>query len=51
MKMLLLGFVVGACCVAALAAQAKVNPTDPQPSCTMCPGTYIPLEELDAYTQ
>jgi mannose-6-phosphate isomerase-like protein (cupin superfamily) len=51
MKMLLLGFVVGACCVAALAAQAKVNPTDPQPSCTMCPGTYIPLEELDAYTK
>jgi mannose-6-phosphate isomerase-like protein (cupin superfamily) len=51
MKMLLLGFVVGACCVAALAAQAKVNPTDPQPSCNMCPGTYIPLAELDAYTK
>ena len=51
MKMLLLGFVAGACCVAVLAAQANVNPTDPQPSCNMCPGTYIPLAELDAYTK
>jgi mannose-6-phosphate isomerase-like protein (cupin superfamily) len=49
--MLLLGFVVGACCVAALAAQTRVNATDPQPSCNMCPGTYIPLSELDAYTK
>jgi mannose-6-phosphate isomerase-like protein (cupin superfamily) len=49
--MLLLGFVVGACCAAVLAAQAKVNPTDPQPTCHMCPGTYIPLSELDAYTK
>ena len=35
----------------ALLAQARVNPTDPQPSCNMCPGTYIPLSELDAYTK
>ena len=35
----------------ALLAQGKVNPTDPQPSCNMCPGTYIPLSELDAYTK
>jgi mannose-6-phosphate isomerase-like protein (cupin superfamily) len=35
----------------ALLAQARVNPTDPQPTCTMCPGTYIPLSELDAYTK
>ncbi len=35
----------------ALLAQARVNPTDPQPSCNMCPGTYIPLAELDAYTK
>ena len=32
-------------------AQAKINPTDPQPTCQMCPGTFIPLEELNAYTQ
>ena len=31
-------------------AQVKVNPTDPQPTCNMCPGTYIPLSELEAYT-
>jgi mannose-6-phosphate isomerase-like protein (cupin superfamily) len=30
---------------------AQVNPTDPQPTCTMCPGTYVPLSELDAYAQ
>jgi mannose-6-phosphate isomerase-like protein (cupin superfamily) len=35
----------------ALLAQARVNPTDPQPSCDMCPGTYIPLSELDAYAK
>src|ERR1700742_1212327 len=29
------------------AAQAQVNPTDPQPTCTMCPGTYIPAAELE----
>jgi len=32
-------------------AQPKVNPTDPQPTCYMCPGTYIPAAELDAYTK
>ena len=29
----------------------KVNPTDPQPTCAMCPGTYIPVAELEAYTK
>src|SRR5947208_16549600 len=33
------------------AAQAQVNPTGPQPTCTMCPGTYIPLGELESYTK
>ena len=32
-------------------AQGKINPTDPQPTCNMCPGTYIPLSELEAYTK
>ncbi len=27
----------------------RINPTDPQPTCTMCPGTYIPLAELEGY--
>jgi mannose-6-phosphate isomerase-like protein (cupin superfamily) len=37
--------------VAALVAQAKINPTDPQPTCTMCPGYFIPAAELQAYTK
>jgi len=32
-------------------AQSKINPTDPQPTCAMCPGYYIPASELQAYTQ
>jgi mannose-6-phosphate isomerase-like protein (cupin superfamily) len=31
--------------------QTRINPTDPQPTCEMCPGTYIPLTELEAYTK
>ena len=48
-----IAFVLAAavCVTTALLAQAKVNPSDPQPSCNMCPGTYIPLSELDAYTK
>ena len=40
-----------ACMVAGALAQAKINPTDPQPTCEMCPGTYIPVSELSAYTK
>jgi mannose-6-phosphate isomerase-like protein (cupin superfamily) len=36
--------------VATLVAQGTINPTNPQPTCSMCPGTYIPLSELEAYT-
>jgi mannose-6-phosphate isomerase-like protein (cupin superfamily) len=48
---MLFGCGAAACVVAALVAQGKVNPTDPQPTCNMCPGTYIPLSELQAYTK
>jgi mannose-6-phosphate isomerase-like protein (cupin superfamily) len=51
MKKLLLGLAFGAGCAVLLMAQAKINPTDPQPTCNMCPGTYIPLSELSAYTK
>ena len=51
MKQILLGLAGVACCVAGLVAQAKINPTDPQPTCNMCPGYYIPLSELQAYTK
>jgi mannose-6-phosphate isomerase-like protein (cupin superfamily) len=47
---LLLALALGLSPVAAQ-DQAKINPTDPQPTCPMCPGTYIPLTELEAYTQ
>ena len=48
MKNALLGFVAATCVMTALMAQGRVNPTDPQPTCNMCPGTYIPLDELQA---
>jgi mannose-6-phosphate isomerase-like protein (cupin superfamily) len=47
----LVATVAGAGFVAGLMAQTAVNPTDPQPTCHMCPGTYIPVSELDAYTK
>jgi mannose-6-phosphate isomerase-like protein (cupin superfamily) len=50
-KRLILGVVIGASLVAALVAQTRINPTDPQPTCNMCPGYYIPLIELQAYTK
>ena len=31
--------------------QVRINPTDPQPTCVMCPGTYIPSAELESYTK
>ena len=37
--------------VVALAAQTRINPTDPQPTCNMCPGYYVPLSELQEYTK
>ena len=51
MKNFLLGFAALASVAAVPMAQAQINPTDPQPTCNMCPGTYIPLAELDAYTK
>jgi mannose-6-phosphate isomerase-like protein (cupin superfamily) len=51
MKTFLLGLTLATFSVAPLMGQAKINPTDPQPTCNMCPGTYIPLSELEAYTK
>ncbi len=42
-------FAVAAAC--AFSVQAQINPTDPQPTCAMCPGTYIPRAELEAYSK
>ena len=51
MKSLVIGIIAGASVVAAVIAQTRINPTDPQPTCNMCPGHYIPLSELQAYTK
>jgi len=51
MKNFLLGLAAAMCVAAVLYAQGRINPTDPQPTCNMCPGTYIPLSELQAYTK
>jgi mannose-6-phosphate isomerase-like protein (cupin superfamily) len=51
MKNFLLGLAAASCVAAVLYAQGRINPTDPQPTCNMCPGTYIPLSELQAYTK
>jgi mannose-6-phosphate isomerase-like protein (cupin superfamily) len=50
-RAIVIGSVAAALTVVAVVAQTKINPTDPQPTCTMCPGYYIPAEELRAYTQ
>ena len=49
MKTTILALAVALLTLPALAQ--KVNPTDPQPTCHMCPGTYIPVTELEAYTK
>ena len=46
MKGIIVGLGVGACFAVVVMAQQ----TDPQPTCRMCPGTYIPADELQAYT-
>src|SRR5438552_15292270 len=51
MKNFLLVFATAAFFPLALMAQEKINPTDPQPICAMCPGTLIPLAELEAYRE
>jgi mannose-6-phosphate isomerase-like protein (cupin superfamily) len=49
MRGILIGVLGAVTAVVVLAAQAN-NP-NPKPSCNMCPGTYIPLSELEAYRQ
>jgi len=52
LKKLLFGMVAAAALAAGpLMAQGKVNPTDPQPTCNMCPGTYVQVSEFEAYTK
>jgi mannose-6-phosphate isomerase-like protein (cupin superfamily) len=46
MRTVLLAIAAAACALAAVTAQG-----DPQPTCKMCPGTYIAKSEIDAYVQ
>src|SRR5215510_14519447 len=50
MTRILLGLAVAGCMIAlpnAIGAQG----TDPQPTCKMCPGTYVPVSEIEAYVK
>ena len=47
MRRILLTCAAVACSLAA----ALMAQGDPQPTCRMCPGTYIPKSEIEAYTQ
>jgi AraC-like ligand binding domain len=49
MRGILIGVLGAVAAVVVLAAQAN-NP-NPKPTCNMCPGYYIPVSELQAYTQ
>ena len=49
MKNCLSSLVAMAFVAVASVAHGQVNPTDPQPTCKMCPGTYIPKSEVEAY--
>jgi len=51
MKNTIWGILPTLCLAIGAPAHAQVNPTDPQPTCTMCPGTYIPLAELEGYAK
>ena len=50
MKNVILGLVAVACSLAGLFAQGQ-SQNDPQPTCNMCPATYIPNEEIQAYAK
>jgi AraC-like ligand binding domain len=51
MRTMLLGCAGATAAIAIVVAQGRINPTDPQPTCQMCPGYYIPVSELEAYTR
>jgi len=47
MRPIILGLAAAGCLLTSAFAQGH----DPQPTCTMCPGTYVPVDELQAYTK
>jgi len=48
MKAIMFGLLASAVMVLPVWAQA---PADPEPSCHMCQGTYVPAEEIQAYSK
>src|SRR5262245_40379420 len=46
----LLSLAVAACTVA-LPDASNAQGNDPQPSCKVCPGTYVPVSEVEAYVK
>jgi len=50
MKKLLIVVAAVASVPTVLSAQQRLNPTEPQPSCYMCEGGYVPVAEIEAYT-
>src|SRR6266567_4799960 len=52
MTRMMLGLAAAGCLVTSLnVTSLHAQGTDPQPTCKMCPGTYIPLDELQAYVK
>ena len=47
MRSMILGLAAACCLAGPLAAQGY----NPVPTCSMCPGTYVPVDELQAYTK
>jgi mannose-6-phosphate isomerase-like protein (cupin superfamily) len=45
------GLSLAVAALVSVAAQGRINPTDPQPTCAMCPGAVIPVSEVEAYTR
>jgi mannose-6-phosphate isomerase-like protein (cupin superfamily) len=50
MQRILMGFAAVGCLIG-LPATSHAQGNDPQPSCKMCPGTYIPVSEVEAYVK
>jgi mannose-6-phosphate isomerase-like protein (cupin superfamily) len=50
MKRVMVGFTTGLFLVS-LSTSLNAQSSDPQPTCKMCPGTYIPVDEINAYVK
>jgi hypothetical protein len=51
MKQMMLGLAAAGCLVTLNVTSVNAQQTDPQPTCKMCPGTYIPVDEINAYVK